>query len=192
MWLKQRATKGSELSCCLPSSASWWTVPSSGTCHRSEYRASITQLTCQPHTRCASASGSLRTPADQHLQPSWYLQDATCSKTIRVVQPMVFEGHKTMLAAIVKKFSQDNRPKPWATIKHVEAVGRVQAHWAWARLYFLIHGSVVYMWRVGDEAAITWNDIKRPGWMFFYDHKVNEVRVAYGLFDYIESWRRYI
>ena len=33
-----------------------------------------------------------------------------------------------MFAAIIKKFGQDNKPKPWATMRHLEPVGQILAH----------------------------------------------------------------
>ena len=72
----------------------------------------------------------------------------------QVLPPVVADGHKTMVAAIVKKFSQDNKPKAWATIKQLETIGRIGADAVWAGLFFLLPGSAVYMWRVGDAAAI--------------------------------------
>ena len=99
-----------------------------------------------------------------------------------VLPPLVADGHKTTLGAIIKKFSQDNKPKPWATIRHLEAVGRVWAHGAWATLFFLLPGATIYMLRVGGAVAITSADInKLCCWVSFYNHQFNGVRVAYEL-----------
>ena len=105
---------------------------------------------------------------------------------------VVTDTHTLTLAAIVKYTGRYTIPKPWATVQHLEAVGRLRMYWGWGRVFFLILCSVVYLWRVQDTAALQWHWLPVPGWVTFFDHKVNKHLVSYPLGDFLDTWRAYI
>ena len=111
---------------------------------------------------------------------------------LSLIPEVLTESHRLTLSAIVKYTSHRTIPKPWATIQHVQSIGRLRMYWGWARLYFLIMASTIYLWRVQDAAGIQWRWLQIPGWITFYDHKINRELVGYPLSDYMDAWRAYI
>ena len=62
-------------------------------------------------------------------------------------------------------------------------------YWGWARVFFLILCTLVYLWRVQDTAALQWHWLRVPGWITFFDHKVNKHLVNYPLSNFLDTWR---
>ena len=109
-----------------------------------------------------------------------------------LIPRVITDTHTLTLAAIVKYTGRYTIPKPWATVQHLKAVGRLRMYWGWARVFFLILCSVVYLWRVQDAAALQWHWLRVPGWVTFFDHKINKHLVSYPLSDFLDTWRAYI
>ena len=111
---------------------------------------------------------------------------------LSLIPRVIADTHTLTLAAIVKYTGRYTIPKPWATVQHLEAIGRLRMYWGWARVFFLILCSVVYLWSVQDAAALQWHWLRVPGWVTFFDHKVNKHLVSYPLCDFLDTWRAYI
>ena len=111
---------------------------------------------------------------------------------LSLLPEVVTDAHRLTLGAIVKYTGCRTVPKPWATVHHLQSIGRLRMYWGWARLYFLIVASIVYLWRVQDAAALQWHWLRVPGWITFYDHKVNRELVSYPLSQYLDTWRAYV
>ena len=97
---------------------------------------------------------------------------------LSLIPRVITDTHTLTLAAIVKYTGRYTIPKPWATVQHLEAVRRLRMYWGWARVFFLILCSVVYLWRMQDTAALQWHWLRVPGWVTF--------------FDFLDTWRAYI
>ena len=111
---------------------------------------------------------------------------------LSLLPEVVTDAHRLTLGAIVKYTGCRTVPKPWATVHHLQSIGRLRMYWGWARLYFLIVVSIVYLWRVQDAAAMQWHWLRVPGWITFYDPKVNCELVSYPLSQYLDTWRAYV
>ena len=112
---------------------------------------------------------------------------------LSLLPEVVTDAHRLTLGAIVKYTGCRTVPKPTrATVHHLQSIGRLRMYWGWARLYFLIVASIVYLWRVQDAAAMQWHWLRVPGWITFYDHKVNRELVSYPLSQYLDTWRAYV
>ena len=111
---------------------------------------------------------------------------------LSLIPRVITDTHTLTLATIVKYTGRYTIPKPWATVQHLEAVGRLGMNWGWARVFFLVLCSMVYLWRVQDAAALQWHWLRVLGWVTFFDHKVNKHFVSYPLSDFLDTWRAYI
>ena len=131
-------------------------------------------------------------PAGHHPQQKILVSAIIMCQRLSLIPEVLTESHRLTLSAIVKYTSHRTIPKPWATIQHVQSIGRLRMYWGWARLYFLIMASTIYLWRVQDAAGIQWRWLQIPGWITFYDHKINRELVSYPLSDYMDAWRAYI
>ena len=86
---------------------------------------------------------------------------------LRIIQAVVTEVHWMQARAIGKGWARRAQPKPITTWDHIEAITTSRGHWAWGRLVFLAICSIVYLWRVGDAASVTWEWISVPGFVTF-------------------------
>ena len=97
---------------------------------------------------------------------------------LRIIQAVVTEVQLMQARAIGKGWARRAQPKPVATWDHVETITTSRGHWAWVRLVFLAICSIVYLWRVGDAASVTWEWISVPGFVTFWGEKRNKWRGA--------------
>ena len=87
---------------------------------------------------------------------------------LRIIQAVVTEVHWMQARAIGKGWARRAQPKPVATWDRVEMITTSWGHWAWDRLVFLAICSIVYLWRVGHAASVTWEWISVPGFVTFW------------------------
>ena len=106
----------------------------------------------------------------------------------RVVLPRMW----LQVRAIDKATAHLAAPRIWAAGADVERLGRCRHHWAWARTFFAVACAAVYALRVGDVARFSWDGIATPGWLTFWDQKVNAEWVDVPLSPFLEQWRAYI
>ena len=106
-----------------------------------------------------------------------------------LVPTTVDTGDWLVVKALAKRAARGRQPKQWATVGDLEALGRYQPHWAWARVYLLALLSVVYCLRISDAASITWAGIATPGQFTFFDLKVNKCWATYPLAPYLDKLR---
>ena len=59
------------------------------------------------------------------------------------------------------------------------------------RVFFAVC-SVVFLWRLGDAASVTWEWISVPGFVTFWDEERNKKITMYPLSDFLEAWRAYL
>ena len=111
---------------------------------------------------------------------------------LRIIQAVVTEVRWMQARAIGKGWARRAQPKPVATWDHVETITTSRGHWAWGRLVFLAICSIVYLWRVGDAASVTWEWISVPGFVTFWDEKRNKKVTTYALSPFLEAWRAYL
>ena len=56
-----------------------------------------------------------------------------------------------------------------------------RGHYVWGRLVFLAIYSIVFLWRVGDAASVTWVWVFLPGFVTLWDEKRNKKVTTYPL-----------
>ena len=111
---------------------------------------------------------------------------------LRIIKTVVTEVHWMQARAIGKGWARKAQPKTVTTWDHIEAITTSRGHWAWGRLVFLAICSIVYLWRVGDAASVTWEWISVPGFVTFWDEKRNKKVTTYALSPFLEAWRAYL
>ena len=111
---------------------------------------------------------------------------------LRIIQAVVTEVHWMQARAVGKGWARRAQPKPVTTWDHIETITTSRGHWAWGRLVFLAICSIVYLWRVGDAASVTWEWISVPGFVLFWDEKRNKKVTTYALSPFLEAWRAYL
>ena len=111
---------------------------------------------------------------------------------LHIIQAVVTEVHWMQARAIGKGWARRAQPKPVATWEHIETITTSRGHWAWGRLVFLAICSIVYLWRVGDAASVTWEWISVPGFVTFWDEKRNKKVTTYALSPFLEACRAYL
>ena len=111
---------------------------------------------------------------------------------LRIIQAVVTEVHWMQARAIRKGWARRAQPKPVTTWDHIEAITTSRGHSAWGRVVFLAIRSIVYLWRVGDAASVTWEWISVPGFVTFWHEKRNKKVTTYALSPFLEAWRAYL
>ena len=94
--------------------------------------------------------------------------------------------------AIDKGTAHLAKPRIWATGQDLERLGKCRHHWAWARTFFAVACAGVFALRVGDVGSFTWDGISTPGFLTFWDQKVNAGWVTLPLSPFLDRWRGYI
>ena len=65
-------------------------------------------------------------------------------------------------------------------------------HWARGHMVFSVVPAITLCMRVRDVVSIRWGWLSHPGWVVFFDTKVNKQLVAVPISEYFDTWRQYL
>ena len=116
----------------------------------------------------------------------------TLPEKLHIMQPIIRDVHWMQTMAVAKRWAHRAQPQPVAPWNHIEAMPTSRGHWACGWLVFLAVCSMVFLWRVGDAANVTWEWISVPGFVTFWDEKRNKKITTYPLSDFLEAWGAYL